>query len=175
MTLADTHFFKEALAQGKDFAQGSGSSRAYLTLSYIQKAAGLRQDAWQSATKAYSLDPHSKEVGFAYLDANDENRVIAGELVVVAHLPLSSVRQRQVELAQGAEYVRNALIPAQTEKNRFVLADRTLSYYQGLLLRYKKDPSAKADLRVARIDRLGALLARYQMRELISEYQKLKA
>lgn len=175
MTLADAHFFKEALAQGKDFAQGSGSSRAYLTLSYIQKAAGLRQDAWQSATKAYSLDPHSKEVGFAYLDANDDNRVIAGELVVVAHLPLSSVRQRQVELAQGAEYVRNALIPTQTEKNRFVLADRTLSYYQGLLLRYKKDPNAKADLRVARIDRLGALLARYQMRELISEYQKLKA
>ncbi|MBS1066871.1 poly-beta-1,6 N-acetyl-D-glucosamine export porin PgaA [Gluconobacter kondonii] len=175
MTLADANFFKEALAQGKDFAQGSGSSRAYLTLSYIQKAAGLKQNAWQSATKAYSLDPHSIEAGFAYLDANDENRVIAGELVVAAHLPLSSMRQRQVELAQGAEYVRNALIPAQTEKNRFVLADRTLSYYQGLLLRYKKDPNAKADLRVARIDRLGGLLARYQMRELISEYKKLKA
>lgn len=174
MTLADARSFKEALAQGTDFARRSGSARAYLTLSYIQDAAGQREDAWQSATRAYSLDPRSREVGFAYLDANAENRIVAGELVVAAHLPLGSARQRQIELAQGAEYVRIGLIPPPTEKNRFVLADRTLAYYQDLLRRYGKDPAAKADLRVARVDRLGALLARYRMRELTDEYEALQ-
>lgn len=66
-------------------------------------------------------------------------------------------------------------MPGRTEKERLRLAQNALDRYHALLSRWQNDPQAAEDVILARIDRLGALYAQGNYRQVISEYESLTA
>ncbi len=62
-----------------------------------------------------------------------------------------------------------------TEKERLRLAQNALDRYHALLSRWQNEPQAAEDVVLARIDRLGALYAQGNYRQVISEYESLTA
>lgn len=75
----------------------------------------------------------------------------------------------------AAERVRTADVHGRTEKERLRLAQNALDRYHALLSRWQNDPQAAEDVILARIDRLGALYAQGNYRQVISEYESLTA
>ncbi len=64
-------------------------------------------------------------------------------------------------------------MPGRTEKERLRLAQNALDRYHVLLSRWQNEPQAAEDVILARIDRLGALYAKGDYRQVISEYEAL--
>lgn len=66
-------------------------------------------------------------------------------------------------------------VHGRTEKERLRLAQNALDRYHALLSRWQNEPQAAEDVVLARIDRLGALYAQGNYRQVISEYEALTA
>lgn len=177
LTLSDAGQTKEALALATARAKRAPTAEHWRELAWIQRAAGMHGDSLFSILQAKRYAPQDKGQIFDYSDILDRNMISASALKALNDgkpysFPTDDV-QRQRELGAAAELVRLSFITSVTEKERFVIADRALARYDILLNQWRSIPSAKASYRHARIDRLGALLARSRVEEVVSEYQSL--
>ncbi|MFE8100668.1 poly-beta-1,6 N-acetyl-D-glucosamine export porin PgaA [Brenneria goodwinii] len=174
MTLSDAGRHGEALHLASTRVQRAPSAAHWGELAWVQNAAGLHEDALASISQAIQRSPQNPQLLRDYSAVLANNRVSRPALTIgrQGELPPAALRQRQSDAA--AELVRMAFLPSVTERERFAVADRALASYETLLTRWRADPEAQDDYRRARIDRLGALLARYRMDEVVAEYEDLR-
>lgn len=177
LTLADAGQTKTALELAASRVKREPTANHWRELAWVQRIAGKHTDSLFSIIQAMRYAPQDKALRYDYSDILSSNNVSAPALNALENGKLHGVqtdeRQRQRELEAAAELVRLAFIASTTENERFVVADRALARYSALMNQWRTHPSAKASYRHARIDRLGALLVRYRMEEVISEYQSL--
>ncbi|MBD2814286.1 poly-beta-1,6 N-acetyl-D-glucosamine export porin PgaA [Xenorhabdus sp. Flor] len=178
MTLADARRDSEARRLAKNLLSHQPSAANYRLMAYVDQAAGRSWDAMQMLTIAHERFPKDKATIHEYLFSLKNNRVNGPAWLLeqkhTTQLQLSPGQQRKLEADAAAELVRLALIPNRSEKERFDIADRALARYEHMLNRWQEQPDAQQDYRRARIDRLGALLARFRTQELIEEYLRLQ-
>ncbi|MBS0856274.1 MULTISPECIES: poly-beta-1,6 N-acetyl-D-glucosamine export porin PgaA [unclassified Tatumella] len=174
MTLADAKRNDQALTRALKFCNDKKDARSYLTLSYVYRAIGQPDNAWQAATKAYSLDPSDKEIRSTYISTLAEQRIVSGQWYVYQAAPGTISEQQAVALQQGAELVRDSLVSGRSEAERFLVADKALSFYQQNIARWQQQPGNQPVIRRARIDRIGAYVARSDMAQAIAEYESLR-
>lgn len=174
MTLADANQGDRALTNALQFCQQYQNARSYLLLSYVYHTLGQPENAWQAATNAYSLDPSNKEVQETYISNLSAQRIVSGQSEVYNRARATESQQQALELQQGAELVRDSLISGRSEAERFLLADKALAFYQQVIRRWQQTSGNQQVIRRARIDRLGAYVARSEMALAIKEYESLR-
>ncbi|MEE3650086.1 MULTISPECIES: poly-beta-1,6 N-acetyl-D-glucosamine export porin PgaA [unclassified Brenneria] len=174
MTLTDAGQVKEALLLATQRVQREPTAAHWQELAWVQRAAGLNWAALASISQAVRRSPQDNHLLRDYSAILASNRISVPALTVGKPGTLPPAELRQRESGAAAELVRMAFLPSVTERERFVVADRALANYETLLTRWHADPDAQADYRRARIDRLGALLARSRMVEVTSEYEDLR-
>ncbi|WP_200898182.1 poly-beta-1,6 N-acetyl-D-glucosamine export porin PgaA [Xenorhabdus khoisanae] len=188
MTLADAKQDKEARRLAKDLLAHQPNAANYRLMAYVDQAAGRTWDAMQMLSIAHEQFPDNKEVTLDYLFSLKSNRVSAPawhlgqqhstqltyEQLLTHEQLLTQEQLRRLETDAAAELVRLSVIPNRSEKERFDLADKALARYEHMLNQWHALPDAQQDYQRARIDRLGALLSRHRMQEVIDEYQSLQ-
>ncbi|WP_237387219.1 poly-beta-1,6 N-acetyl-D-glucosamine export porin PgaA [Xenorhabdus sp. Sc-CR9] len=182
MTLADAKQDKEARCLAKNLLTHHPNATNYRLMAYVDQAAGRTWDAMQILSAAYERFPNNTEVIQAYLFSLKNNRVsepawnlgqqYAAQLT--DNLLLTKEQLRRLETDAAAELVRLSIIPNRSEKERFDIADRALARYENMLTQWRSLPDARQDYQRGRVDRLGALLARHRMQDIINEYQSLQ-
>lgn len=125
--------------------------------------------------RALNAAPENNALLRETIDALTENRVSTPALWLSQSAAMSPAERRRLERNAAAERVRLADVPGRTEKERLRLAQNALDRYHTLLSRWQNDPQAAEDVVLARIDRLGALYAQGNYRQVISEYEALTA
>ena len=148
-----------------------------MALGYALTRAGFNYDALFEFDQAFIRAGDKPEVAREYIVALQKARLPEPALRLAAKRPglIDPVTQRRLEGDLAAERVRMAEFATRSEKERYVIADRALQDYDKLLARWTPDPTAKGDVVVWRIDRLGALKARARTAEVIREYETLQA
>ncbi|RQO56776.1 poly-beta-1,6 N-acetyl-D-glucosamine export porin PgaA [Pseudomonas sp. KBW05] len=148
-----------------------------MALGYALTRAGFNYDALFEFDQAFIRAGDKPEVAREYIVALQKARLPEPALRLAAKRPglIDPVTQRRLEGDLAAERVRMAEFATRSEKERYVIADRALQDYDKLLARWTPDPTAKDDVVVWRIDRLGALKARARTAEVIREYETLQA
>ncbi|MCS2163929.1 poly-beta-1,6 N-acetyl-D-glucosamine export porin PgaA [Scandinavium sp. H11S7] len=174
-TLADAGQYSVALSEAQRLVQSEPTALHYQVLAYVWRAQGKSWDALFSITKARDKDSENKAVKSDLLDAWSTNKIPAPALSLSRTMNLPAEDTRRLELNAAAELVRLADLPSRGEAERFQVADRALARYDQLLNQWQSIPEAQDDCRLARLDRLGALLARKRFAEVVSEYESLKA
>ncbi|MBI6547414.1 poly-beta-1,6 N-acetyl-D-glucosamine export porin PgaA [Xenorhabdus sp. VLS] len=176
MTLADAKQDKEARRLAKDLLAHQPNAANYRLMAYVDHAAGRRWDAMQMLSTAHEQFSDNKDVTQDYLFSLKNSRVSgpAWHLGQQYSTQFTSEHLRRLETDAAAELVRLSMIPNRSEKERFDIADRALARYEHMLNQWRSLPDAQQDYQRTRIDRLGALLARYRMQEVIDEYQTLE-
>ncbi len=179
MTMADAGRLDEALERAEEqVRQRPADPDRRLTLSYVQTRRGEVFAALAEADRAYELAPGRTDVVREYILALRGARM-AGPALRVADAHPAAVDARLLRRLQGdavAEQVRMAALPSRGEAERFVIADRALAAYDRLKAQWGAlQPPPEADLTRIRVDRLGALHARVRMREVVDEYEALRA
>ncbi len=148
-----------------------------MALGYALTRAGFNYDALFEFDQAFIRAGDKPEVAREYIVALQKARLPEPALRLAAKRPglIDPVTQRRLEGDLAAERVRMAEFATRSEKERYVIADRALQDYDKLLARWTLDPTAKDDVVVWRIDRLGALKARARTADVIREYETLQA
>lgn len=148
-----------------------------MALGYALTRSGFNYDALFEFDQAFIRAGDKPEVAREYIVALQKARLPEPALRLAAKRPglIDPVTQRRLEGDLAAERVRMAEFATRSEKERYVIADRALQDYDKLLARWTPDPTAKGDVVVWRIDRLGALKARARTAEVIREYETLQA
>ena len=148
-----------------------------MALGYALTRAGFNYDALFEFDQAFIRAGDKPEVAREYIVALQKARLPEPALRLAAKRPglIDPVTQRRLEGDLAAERVRMAEFATRSEKERYVIADRALQDYDKLLARWTPDPTAKDDVVVWRIDRLGALKARARTADVIREYETLQA
>lgn len=113
-----------------------------------------------------------------YIRALQRAQMSAAALEIAQRYPglldIASVHELQADAL--AERVRSANLPTRSEAERFSVADMALAQYQALFAQWQKDGDASHAIQQrVRMDRLQALHARFDMDELIQEYEALVA
>lgn len=174
MTLADARRNEQALTEATKWQrQDPGPDRDAL-VAYVYQEQGKEWDALLAASQAQAQDPQNKSSRPTLIAALSANRISGPALEIDDNLPETDPMKRRLELDAAAQIVRAAYTPARNEEERFIVADRALARYDKLLTTWKTLPGAQADLRRARIDRIGALVVRKRNEEAIAEYQALE-
>lgn len=173
MTLADSGRATEAVALAMPRRMHSATPQHFLDLSYAQRAAGQSWDALQTATQGKQRFPQDVDIQRDYLATLSLNRLSGPALRQADAVTLTPAERRQVQADAAAEKVRLATTASRSEAERFRVADDALADYDRLLASWKNTPEAHADYQRARVDRLGALVARSRMQEATDEYQRL--
>lgn len=175
MTLADARRFTSAEAAARDWAQRAPSATSYETLAYVLKAQGKNWDALFAATVAEEANPQNAYSRQFLQGSLTDNRIAGPALAMATAQNTSAAQQRQLRSNAAAELVRTAFTPSRNEQERYLVADRALSEYDQMLRDWRNDPAAQADYQRARVDRLGALLARQNTAEVVRQYETLVA
>ena len=136
--------------------------------------AGKNRDRLLADMRALSAAPWNEALLRETIDALTDNRVSTPALWLSQNAALSPAERRRLERNAAAERVRGGCA-RRTEKERLRLAQNALDRYHALLSRWQNDPQAAEDVILARIDRLGALYAQGNYRQVISEYESLTA
>ncbi|OTA17301.1 outer membrane protein PgaA [Xenorhabdus vietnamensis] len=172
MTLADAKQDQEARRLAKDLLLHQPSAANYRLMAYVDQAAGRTWDAMQMLSTAHERFPNNKEVVQDYLISLKNNRVSgsAWHLGQQHSTQLTTEQLRRLETDAAAELVRLSMIPNRSEKERFDIADKAIARYEDMLNQWHNLTDAQQDYQRARIDRLGALLSRHWMQEVINEY-----
>ena len=177
LTLADAGRTKEALAQAQHLAkQYPDDATIDMVVGYVHARAGNPYDAWFRYDKAYTKAPQQDEVIAGYITAMQRIGLSGPALKLAQQHPqaISAEQLRSLQADAAAELVRFAVLPTRNEAERFALADQALTRYETLLKQWQAiGEPASADIRRARIDRLGALHARHYQQQVIDEYQQL--
>lgn len=175
MTLADAKRNEQALTEANKWAQSAPGPDRDALVAYVYHSQGKNWDALLAASEAETEDPQHKSSRDTLLSALSANRVAGPALEMSDNLAETDPMKRRLELDAAAETVRAAYTPARNEEERFIVADKALARYDQLLAAWKNNPDAQADVRRARIDRIGALVVRKRNAEAIAEYESLKA
>ena len=174
-TLADARMDTLALQEARQLVAENPSQAHLQTLAYVWLMQGKNSDRLLADTRALNIAPENKALQRDLIDALTDNRVNTPALQRSQRVALTTAQRRRLELNAAAETVRLADVPARTEKERLLLAQRTLNRYDTLFARWQNDPQAADDIILARIDRLGALYAHGDYPQVIREYQALTA
>ncbi|WP_017739207.1 poly-beta-1,6 N-acetyl-D-glucosamine export porin PgaA [Pseudomonas sp. CBZ-4] len=178
LTQADGGKTTEAVQRARALvAANPNDPNRRMALGYALTRAGFNYDALFEFDQAFIRAGDKPEVAREYIVALQKARLPEPALRLAAKRPglIDPVTQRRLEGDLAAERVRMAEFATRSEKERYVIADRALQDYDKLLARWTPDPTAKDDVVVWRIDRLGALKARARTAEVIREYEKLQA
>lgn len=175
LTLADAQQSARALSEAQQLMRDDPDAQHYQVLAYVWRAQGKNQDALFAMTKAWQKESDNKSVKSDLIDAWTENRIPDPALTMSRSLDLPAAQTRRLELNAAAEQVRVAQVTSRGEAERFRVADNALARYDQLLTQWQNIPEAQDDYRQARIDRLGALLARNRFADVIHEYDSLQA
>ena len=174
LTLADAKQDARALKEARALVDYAPEARSYQVLAYVLRRQGKSRDALLAITKAHEAQPGNKQIDRDLVEIWSAGRISQPALALGQTLDLPAAQQRRLALDRAAELVRIAQMPARGEAERFSVADRALACYRPLLARWREQPDASADYRQARVDRLGALLARQRYAEVITEYEALR-
>ncbi len=174
-TLADARMDTLALQEARRLVAENPSQAHLQTLSYVWLRQGKSWDRLLADTRALNVAPENKALLSELIDALTDSRVNTPALQLSQSVTLSPAERRRLERNAAAERVRLADVPGRTEKGRLQLAQSALNRYDALLARWQNEPQAAEDVVLARIDRLGALYARADYPQVISEYQDLTA
>ncbi|MBT1749818.1 poly-beta-1,6 N-acetyl-D-glucosamine export porin PgaA [Enterobacter hormaechei subsp. xiangfangensis] len=174
-TLADARKDRLALSEARQLVKDNPSPAHLETLSYVWMRQGKNRDRLLADMRALSAAPGNEALLRETIDALTDNRVSTPALWLSQNAALSPAERRRLERNAAAERVRLADVPGRTEKERLRLAQNALDRYHALLSRWQNDPQAAEDVFLARIDRLGALYAQGNYRQVISEYESLTA
>ena len=174
-TLADARKDRLALSEARQLVKDNPSPAHLETLSYVWMRQGKNRDRLLADMRALSAAPGNEALLRETIDALTDNRVSTPALWLSQNAALSPAERRRLERNAAAERVRLADVPGRTEKERLRLAQNALDRYHALLSRWQNEPQAAEDVILARIDRLGALYAQGNYRQVISEYESLTA
>lgn len=174
-TLADARKDRLALSEARQLVKDNPSPAHLETLSYVWMRQRKNRDRLLADMRALSAAPGNEALLRETIDALTDNRVSTPALWLSQNAALSPAERRRLERNAAAERVRLADVPGRTEKERLRLAQNALDRYHALLSRWQNDPQAAEDVILARIDRLGALYAQGNYRQVISEYESLTA
>ncbi|HAV1613612.1 TPA: poly-beta-1,6 N-acetyl-D-glucosamine export porin PgaA [Enterobacter hormaechei subsp. xiangfangensis] len=174
-TLADARKDRLALSEARQLVKDNPSPAHLETLSYVWMRQGKNRDRLLADMRALSAAPGNEALLRETIYALTDNRVSTPALWLSQNAALSPAERRRLERNAAAERVRLADVPGRTEKERLRLAQNALDRYHALLSRWQNDPQAAEDVILARIDRLGALYAQGNYRQVISEYESLTA
>jgi biofilm PGA synthesis protein PgaA len=174
-TLADARKDRLALSEARQLVKDNPSPAHLETLSYVWMRQGKNRDRLLADMRALSAAPGNEALLRETIDALTDNRVSTPALWLSQNAALSPAERCRLERNAAAERVRLADVPGRTEKERLRLAQNALDRYHALLSRWQNDPQAAEDVILARIDRLGALYAQGNYRQVISEYESLTA
>ncbi len=174
-TLADARKDRLALSEARQLVKDNPSPAHLETLSYVWMRQGKNRDRLLADMRALSAAPGNEALLRETIDALTDNRVSTPALWLSQNAALSPAERRRLERNAAAERVCLADVPGRTEKERLRLAQNALDRYHALLSRWQNDPQAAEDVILARIDRLGALYAQGNYRQVISEYESLTA
>jgi len=175
MTLADAHRNEQAITEAQRWADEEPGPEREALLAYVYHAQGKN---WDSVLAASHLDTDSdrnKNAVPTLLAAMSANRIAGPALSLSERYPQPDAIVRQLELDAAAQTVRAAFTPTRNEDERFLVADKALARYNALIAEWKNHPEAQADVRRARIDRLGALVVRKHTAEAVAEFESLEA
>lgn len=175
LTLADAQRNTLALSEAQRLVHDNPGVQQYQTLAYVWRAQGKSWDALFAITQAWQKGGENRSVKADLLDAWTANRIADPALVLSRTMDLPAGQKRSLELNAAAELVRVAQQTSRGEAERFLVADKALARYDTLLAQWKALPEAQDDYRLARIDRLGALLARNDFADVVREYHALQA
>ena len=178
LTQADGGKTTEAVQRARALvAANPNDPNRRMALGYALTRAGFNYDALFEFDQAFIRAGDKPEVAREYIVALQKARIPEPALRLAAKRPglIDPVTQRRLEGDLAAERVRMAEFATRSENERYVIADRALQDYDKLLTRWTPDPTAKDDVVVWRIDRLGALKARARTAEVIREYEALQA
>lgn len=174
-TLADSRRDRLALSEARRLVKDDPSPAHLETLSYVWMRQGKNGDRLLADMRALNAAPGNNALLRETIDALTENRVSTPALWLSQSAAMSPAERRRLERNAAAERVRLADVPGRTEKERLRLAQNALDRYHALLSRWQNEPQAAEDVVLARIDRLGALYAQGNYRQVISEYEALTA
>lgn len=177
MALGDAGRLDEARTLGQQWLRRQPRNvDAHLALAYAYTRVGRSFDALFHADQAYQAAPEHALVD--YVGALSRVRLDRRALELAQAHPESFnvAERRRLQADAAAELVRLADKPSRSETERFALADRAIAQYDELIAAWRIEGEAARDelLRI-RIDRLQALHARVRMRELVDEYETLRA
>lgn len=175
MTLSDSRQFAVAESEARQWVQREPSGTSAETLAYVLKAQGKNWDALFAATVASQSGPQNAWSRQFLIGSLTANRISGPALTLSESQNLSPAEQRRLRTDAAAEQVRLAFIPGRNEQERYLVADRTLAEYDQMLNAWQNDPTAQPDYQRARIDRIGALLARQRTADVITSYEALVA
>ena len=173
MTEADAGQFQSATQTAERLRRHGSPVQYPLALAYISNREQKPYDALLYVTQAQQLAPDDQRIKKTLTTLYSANRISLPALQNAEQLKLPPAVLREKELDYAAGLVRDALVHADNEKARFQTADKALSYYQQRMDAWQNLPDARDALLRARIDRLGALLARDKNAVLIDEYKAL--
>lgn len=175
MTMADARQFTAAESQARQFVARSPSTTSYQTLAWVLRAQGKNWEALSAATLAEEASPDNAWSQQFLMGQLAANRVSAPALEIAQSQKTSPEMQRRLRTDAAAQLVRNSFSPTRNEQERYLVADQALREYDQMMKEWRNDPTAKADYDRARIDRMGALLARRQLKAVTDEYEALVA
>lgn len=175
MTLADARRNEQAITEANKWAAEEPGAERDALVAYVYHSQGKNWDALLATSRAEALDPQNKSVQSTKLAVLSANRIAGPALDLTPPSVASGPLERRLELDAVAQTVRSAFTPTRNEEERFLVADKAIARYDALLTAWKDDPSAQADVRRARIDRLGALVIRKRTKETVKEYESLSA
>ncbi|KKW68905.1 hypothetical protein AAV94_03025 [Lampropedia cohaerens] len=186
--LADAGQFMDAQAVLERFRQRFAQRKVegLLAQSYLLRAQRRSYAALDAADRALRAAPQSAAAKDAYLASLTEAGVplpalhMLHEEAVAAQSP--SARVRRLQLDRLAEMVRVSFTPSRAETERLEVGQRAVAHYDALLRDWDAqltqaphDVQLAADVRRARIDRLGAYWTARRLPALLQEYEALRA
>ena len=179
MVLAEAGKTQEALALGQSLVEKSPKDPDQrLALGYVYRINAQPYAALKEIAKAHTLAPNKPYVTREYILALQHAGIAEAALRTAQDNPgiMDEAEMRHLEADHAAELTRIAAMPSRLEAERFVIADKALGEYDRLMAEWRAlgEPAKDQLLRI-RIDRLQALHARARMRDVVKEYEQLRA
>lgn len=174
MSLADAGDPARAREQAELFVREHDNLLSHQVRAYVLRGHGNEWDQLYAVTRLWEAQRSpQRNTELMLMDTLAAARVSAPALEYGIRLGPDPATLRRLELDQAAELVRLSHTESRSEAERYRVADRALTRYAELLQQWQETPEAADAVRQARIDRLGALLARNRHAEVISEYEQL--
>ncbi|ART82243.1 poly-beta-1,6 N-acetyl-D-glucosamine export porin PgaA [Oceanisphaera profunda] len=176
MSLSDAGEKQQARQQAERFVQENGSYLSHQVLLYTIQGSGNGWDELFALTRLQDLhqDTDQSDIDTKLMQAMAAKLVSKPALQFGKQHTSDAAVLRHLELDQVAEMVRMAHTHSRGEQDKYWIADRALARYRQLLQSWQGLPDAGADIRRARIDRLGAYVARNRHKDAINEYENLQ-
>ena len=174
MSLADANQHALARQQADLFMQEQNNYLSHQVFLYVLRGHANEWEQLFALTRMREMPfAQNRTSNQILVDALAAVRMSTPALSHAQQLAPDAARLRQLQLDQAAELVRIAHTDNRGEAERHAIAERAIARYADLLQQWQDQPHAHDAIVHARTDRLGALVARKQFREAISEYESL--